>query len=177
MKVKFLTVATIVALFIASCGGVDKGLVDNITKFETDWTAMVKDVNTLSEKMTADAASTTKECDEACSTEAKDKKAQAMIDSCKQACSVSKEGMNATLANLNTVKEELTKATTEFNAWKEKVMKGEVKGEEATKALADYTTTMTQKKEDVKALQEAFESSMKECKSSCGASKECCETK
>ena len=177
MKVKFLSVATIVAFFIASCGGVDKGLVDNITKFETDWTAMVTDVNSMSDKMTTAAAETTKECDEMCSTESKDKKMQAALDSCKMACTASKEGMNQAVVNINTIKEDLVKATADFNAWKEKVMKGEIKDEEATKALEGYNTAMAMKKEDVKALNEAFELTMSECKSSCGAKKECCEKK
>jgi len=175
MKVKFLSLATIVAFFMASCGGVDKGLVDSITKFETDWTSMMKDVSSASEKMTSEAAETSKACDEMAMKECKDKKMMGMADSLKMACNTSKEGMSSTVTNINTMKEDLAKVTTAFNEWKEKVMKGEVKGEEATKALTEYQNTMTQKKEDLKSLMDAFERAKGECMSQCDGLKECCE--
>ncbi len=177
MKVKFLFAATVVALFIASCGGVDKQLVDNITKFETDWTGMVKDVATMSETMATDAAATMKECDEECSKECKDKKMQPKMDSIKMSCNMSKDGMTAAMANVTSFKADLDKATTDFTAWKDKVMKGEVKGEEATKALADYQTKMNESKDQMKALQEAFDRSKKDCMDMNQSAKDCCEKK
>ena len=177
MKVKFLFVATVVALFIASCGGVDKQLVDNINKFETDWTTMVKDVNTMSETMATDAASTIKECDEACMKDCKDKKKQAALDSIKETCKMTKDGINSAVANANKFKEDLTKSTTEFSAWKEKVMKGEVKGEEATKGLTEYQSKMTESKDQMKSIQDAYDRSKKECMTSCNGAKDCCEKK
>lgn len=177
MKFKFLALATIVALFIASCGGVDKGLVDNITKFEGDWTAMVTHVNGISDTMTATADETMKACEEACSKECTDKKMTAAMDSMKAACNISKEGMTSTIASITDFKAKLKTSTDEFTAWKEKVMKGEIKAEDATKVLDEYKAKLADAQDQIVAFQTAFDSAKKECTTTCDDAKSCCEKK
>ncbi|MCX6188595.1 MAG: hypothetical protein NTW54_03155 [Bacteroidetes bacterium] len=177
MKVKLLSVATIVALFFASCGGVDKGLVDKITKFEGDWTSMVTHVNGVSDTMILTAEETTKACEEACSQECTDKKMITHMDTMKQVCNNAKEGMTSTITNITDFKIKLKTATDEFAAWKEKVMKGEIKAEEAGKALDEYRAKLTDAQDQLLAFQTNFDASAKECTSSCTATKECCEKK
>lgn len=177
MKVKFLFVATIVALFIASCGGVDKGLVDNITKFQGEWTSLVTHVNGVADTMAMTAAETTKACDEACSMECTDKKMKGSMDSMMMVCTNAKEGMTATITNITDFKTKMKTVTDEFTAWKEKVMKGEVKLEEATKALDEYKAKLTDAKDQLVAFQSNFDSSNKECTTACESTKECCEKK
>lgn len=177
MKVKFLFVATIVALFIASCGGVDKGLVDNITKFEGEWTKMVTHVNGLADTMALSVAETTKECDEVCSKECTDKNMKGAMDTMKMKCTDAKAGMNTTIANITDYKAKLKTMTDEFAAWKTKVMSGEIKMEEATKALDEYKSKLADAQDQIVAFQTNFNSSKDECTSACGEQKECCEKK
>jgi hypothetical protein len=177
MKVKFLSVATVVALFVASCGGVDKKVVDDINKFEGDWTTMVKNVSTMSETMTKTSADAIKECDEICSKECKDKKMQAAMDSMKMGCTMSKEGMTSTMGNVTSFKADLDKTTTEFTAWKDKVMKGEINAEQANKDLAVYQAKLTDSKDQMTAMNTNFETSQKMCKESCKGMESCCEKK
>ncbi len=177
MKVKFLSVATIVALFIASCGGVDKKVVDDINKFEGDWTTMMKDVSTMSQTMATDAAMAKKECEEVCSKECKDKKMQGAMDSIKMNCTMAKEGMSSTMGNMTAFKADMDKATADFAAWKDKVMKGEIKPEQASKDLEGYKTKMNESKEQMTAFHDAFENSKKMCMDNDAAGKACCEKK
>jgi chromosome segregation ATPase len=175
MKFKFFTVATVVAFFIASCGGVDKGLVDNITKFQTDWEAMSKDASSMSDKMTTSASESMKECDEACAKMCKDKKLQPSMDSIKRECEMPKETMNKAIENLGKYKEDIAKMTADFMAWKDKVMKGEVKTDEATKALDEYKAKMTEVKDQLKAFQDNFDMGKSDMASLCKGADDCCE--
>lgn len=177
MKVKFLSVATFVALFIASCGGVDKKVVDDINKFEGEWTSMTKDVSSMSESMGKSSADVIKECDEMCSKECKDKKMQTAMDSIKMSCTMSKEGMTSTMTNVTAFKADLDKITADFTAWKDKVMKGEVAAEQANKDLTTYQAKMTESKDQMTAFKDAFENSQKMCKESCKGMDACCEKK
>jgi predicted nucleic acid-binding Zn-ribbon protein len=177
MKVKFLTVATIVALFIASCGGVDKKLVDDINKFEGEWTAMMKDLNTMSETMDKSHTEVVQKCDMVCNEECKDKKMQATMDSIKGQCNMAKDGMNSAMGNAASFKTDMDTATAKFTAWKAKVMSGEIKTEQANTDLTDFTKMMTEAKEQMKSIQVAFNDSKKMCMDSDMAGESCCEKK
>ena len=64
-----------------------------------------------------------------------------------------------------------------LTAWKEKVMKGEIKAEDATKALDEYKAKLAEAQDQIVAFQSAFDSSKAECTSSCDEAKSCCEKK
>lgn len=176
MKFKFLFAATVVAFLVASCGGVDKGLVDNIAKFEGEWTAMVTHVNGMADTMTTVAAETTKACEEACNKECTDKKMKASMDSLKMNCA-GKEGMSMTIKNITDFKTKLKLKTEEFTAWKAKVMSGEVKGDEAVKKLKEFQDELIANQDPMNSFQGAFDMSKEECMAACTTSKDCCEKK
>lgn len=177
MKIKFLSIAAIVTFFLASCGGVDKELVNNINAFDTDWKGVSTSFTGMVDSVKTEAADLMKSCDETCSIECKDKKMAAHMDSCKKECDMNKADINALMTNLTDFKANtLDKITTDFTAWKDKVMKGEIKAEEATKALAEYKTSLTNAKDQIAAFRTSFADLKGACMSKCEEVKSCCST-
>ncbi len=175
MKIKFLSIAAIVTFFLASCGGVDKELVNNITSFDTDWKAVSTSFTGMADSIKTEAADLVKSCDETCSMECKDKKMAAHMDSCKKECDMNKADITSLLNNMTDFKSTtIDKITADFTAWKDKVMKGEIKTEEATKALAEYKTSLTNAKDQIAAFRTSFADLKNTCMSKCEDVKSCC---
>jgi hypothetical protein len=174
MKIKILSLA-IIALFFASCGGVDKQLMDNINSFENDWTKFSASVNSTGEKIKMESETMMKDCDETCGMSCDNKKMSASIDSCKDACKMDKEAMASLLTNFNDFKTNtVDKTTADFTAWKDKVSKGEIKGEAANKDLEAFKAKKTEANEQLTAFGSSMEDVKSSCQANCNAVKEKC---
>jgi hypothetical protein len=176
MKIKILALASVIAFFIASCGGVDKTLVENIDKFEKDWSSFTAEVNKTGDNIKTESDKINKDCDETCSMECSDKKAASMVDSCKDICRMNKTDMADFMKNFDDFKtNKVEKTSTEFAAWKEKVMKGEIKTDAANKDLEAYNGKLGENKDILKEqFVNGLDAIKTSCEASCNAVKEKC---
>jgi chromosome segregation ATPase len=174
MKIKLLTLATVVAFLITSCGGVDKKLVEDINSFEKDWGTFTASVNTTQANIKTESEKIMKDCDETCMMECKDKKVMSAVDSCKETCKTNKSDVEMLMNNVNSFKDTVNAMTSRFADWKAKVMKGEVKTEDANKGLDEYKAKMADAKDQLGAFNTGLETIKTSCEASCNAVKEKC---
>ncbi|MBL0256056.1 MAG: hypothetical protein IPQ03_00495 [Bacteroidetes bacterium] len=165
----------IVALMVAGALGftactkkIDEKTMGEITQFGTDWTA-------LGEKATAWSTDLTET-----STRAKDFATQ-QTERATAISSSKDEALKATAANMSkmatedaakmegmvneysTFKATWDETTKQFTEWKDKIAKGEISGDEASKGLADFRTKMS----DAQTKIDTWNSVYAEVKSSC----------
>lgn len=163
-------VAVAVVVLLAACGGVDEKLVADITKFEGDWSALSTKAGEWGTTWTTETGTISNDLKMWSENLPKNLKgdAQKKADTLNmKSADVSKE-IETVTADFGSFKGSIDEATTAFGEWKGKVLKGEVKGEDAKKELENYMTSLsgnTTKLDEFGAKLEAIKAKVAELKS------------
>ena len=168
-NIKYLFVILIVTLLM-SCGDVDKTLVNNINTFESQWKTLVSDFDQLETNLKTESDTIISECESTCSAvpaTIKDAKLKATIDSLMEICNTKDEERNSILQKVADYKTQLAEQTKSFGEWKEKVLKGEVKLEEANRHLDELKTSLMDGKDFIDTLKSTFSEINNNCKTCC----------
>lgn len=138
-------IAVAVVVLLAACGGVDEKLVADITKFEGDWSALSTKAGEWGTTWTTETGTISTDLKTWAEGLPKNLKgdAQKKADTLNmKSADVSKE-IETVTADFGTFKTSIDEATTAFGEWKGKVLKGEIKGEDAKKELENYLASLT----------------------------------
>lgn len=170
MKIfKYLFVLLFIT-FLTSCGGVDKTLVNNINAFESQWQLLVSDLDKLETNLKSENVEAIAECKSACSavpTSIKDTKLKAYVDSLMEVCNSKDEERNSIFQKVADFKSQLSEQTKSFGEWKQKVIKGEVKLEEANRHLDELKTSLVDGKDFIETLKSTYAEINNSCKACC----------
>jgi chromosome segregation ATPase len=154
--------------FTACTNKVDEKTVADINQFGTDWTALGETTTNWSNELTQ----TTTQAKEfaqkqnemmASMATSKDQAMKAKMNEMSAKATQDATNLETMQTEWNSFKTTWDETTKNFSDWKEKVMKGEIKPEQAQKDLADFKTKMT----DVQTRIEGWKTSYASLKTSC----------
>jgi chromosome segregation ATPase len=154
--------------FTACTNKVDEKTIADINQFGTDWAAIGEKATNWSNDLTQTTAQAKEFAMK--QTEMTNSMATSKDAALKTKMGEMSAKANQDATNLETMQNEWTafkttfdETTNQFSAWKEKVMKGEINPEQATKDLADFRTKMT----DVQTRVDGWATQYASLKSSC----------
>jgi polyhydroxyalkanoate synthesis regulator phasin len=142
MKTKlFYAAAFVCSLFFAACsgGGPSDATKKSVAAFDSAWGQMSMNVMALSDSVKSALAKCEACCkgSESCCEHLKGK-----MDSVMAPCKNDMTAFQGIMETMNGAKPQWDSAAASFTAFKEKVNKGEIKDEEATKTLAEFQSKM-----------------------------------
>lgn len=148
---------SIVVFFTACSTGPDQALLGSLSTFENSWSSLVNEAGSLGNSLKTEVAKMQNSPELQAIMSAKvDAKKKNSLDSMLTVmrdlsgkAQAMTQGLDATTAKLN-------ETTSTFTAWKEKVTKGEVKGDEAKTQLAGYETQMGDIKNQLSTMQQSW---------------------
>ncbi|MBK8471364.1 MAG: hypothetical protein IPL33_03670 [Sphingobacteriales bacterium] len=149
-----LTVS-VVMLFAACSSGPDQNLLGSISTFENSWSSLVNEAGALSSSLKTEAAKMQGSPELQAIMSAKvDAKKKNSLDSTLTAMRDISGKSQAMSQGVDALSAKLNEMTTAFTAWKDKVTKGEVKGDAAKSELANYEKQMGEIKNQLSGMQQ-----------------------
>ncbi|MBK6396868.1 MAG: hypothetical protein IPP27_09540 [Bacteroidetes bacterium] len=133
--------------FTACTKKVDPKIVADVNQFGTDWTALGEKATNWSNELTATTTQAkefvAKQTERMNSiTSPKEEAVKTQLAASIQTATDNATKLEVMQSEFNTFKATWDETTKQFGEWKDKVMKGEVNPEEATKGLADFQSKM-----------------------------------
>ena len=154
--------------FTACTKKIDEKTMSEINQFGTEWTALGEHASTWSQQLSETASQATEfsaKQAEMINTTAniKDVAVKTQIAEMSKVSAEDAAKLNNMVAEYASFKTTWDETTSQFNEWKNKVTKGEVTPEDASKGLADFKSQMS----DAQTRFESWNTAYSEAKSSC----------
>ncbi len=149
----------VLTFFFASCqSGPDAQLTNDISSFESSWSSLVSEAGSLSGMVKEQMAKMQDAAPIQAIAAAKiDAKKKFQLDSLMTLVTSAPAKGQEMMQAIEQTNGKLTAMTGEFTAWKDQVLKGGVKAEEAKAKLAEYQTTMDGLKNNLSSMQQGWQ--------------------
>lgn len=154
--------------FTACTKKIDEKTMGEITQFGTDWTALGEKATAWSTDLTETSVKAkdfaTQQTERATAiSSSKDEALKATAANMSKMATEDAAKMEGMVNEYSTFKATWDETTKQFTEWKDKIAKGEISGDEASKGLADFRTKMS----DAQTKIDTWNSVYAEVKSSC----------